>query len=35
MDNLSAHKGEGVRKVIEDRSCELLCLPLYSPDLTI
>jgi DDE superfamily endonuclease len=27
MDNLSAHKGERVRKLIEDRGCELLYLP--------
>jgi transposase len=33
MDNLSAHKGERVRKVIEDRGCQLLYLPPYSPDL--
>ena len=33
MDNLSAHKGERVRKLIEDRRCELLYLPPYSPDL--
>jgi transposase len=33
MDNLSAHKGEKVRKLIEDRRCELLHLPPYSPDL--
>lgn len=33
MDNLSAHKGERVRKVIEDRGCELLFLPPYLPDL--
>ncbi len=33
MDNLSAHKGERVRKLIVDRSCELLYLPPYSPDL--
>ena len=33
MDNLSAHKGERVRKVIEDRGCKLLFLPPYSPDL--
>jgi transposase len=33
MDNLSAHKGERVRKLIGDRSCELLYLPPYSPDL--
>jgi transposase len=33
MDNLSAHKGEMVRKLIKDRGCELLYLPPYSPDL--
>ncbi len=33
MDNLSAHKGEGVRGLIEGRGCELLFLPPYSPDL--
>jgi transposase len=33
MDNLSAHKGERVRELIEARSCELLYLPPYSPDL--
>ena len=33
MDNLSAHKGERVRTLIEDRGCELLYLPPYSPDL--
>ena len=33
MDNLSAHKGQRVRKLIEDRGCELLYLPPYSPDL--
>ncbi len=33
MDNLSAHKGQRVRKVIEDRGCQLLYLPPYSPDL--
>jgi transposase len=33
MDNLSAHKGERVRELIEDRGCELLYLPSYSPDL--
>jgi transposase len=32
MDNLSAHKGERVRELIEDRGCELLYLPSYSPD---
>ena len=33
MDNLSAHKGQRVRKLVEDRGCELLYLPPYSPDL--
>ena len=33
MDNLSAHKGERIRKLIEDRVCELLYLPPYSPDI--
>ena len=33
MDNLFAHKGERVRTLIEDRGCEVLFLPPYSPDL--
>jgi hypothetical protein len=33
MDNLSAHKGERVRGMIEGHGCELLYLPPYSPDL--
>lgn len=33
MDNLSAHKGERVKELIESRGCELLYLPPYSPDL--
>jgi transposase len=33
MDNLSAHKGERVRELIECRGCQLLYLPSYSPDL--
>jgi transposase len=33
MDNLSAHKSEEVRQVIEGRGCEVLFLPPYSPDL--
>jgi transposase len=33
MDNLSAHKGERVREMIEGHNCELLYLPPYSPDL--
>ena len=33
MDNLSLHKGPRVRELIEERDCELLYLPPYSPDL--
>jgi transposase len=33
MDNLSAHKGERVKELIEGRGCELMYLPSYSPDL--
>ncbi len=33
MDNLSSHKGSRVRQLIEERGCELLYLPPYSPDL--
>ncbi len=33
MDNLSAHKGQRVRELIEGRGCQLLYLPSYSPDL--
>ena len=33
MDNLSAHKGERVRELIEERGCELMYLPPYSPNL--
>jgi hypothetical protein len=32
MDNLSAHKGERVRQLIEGEGCELIYLPPYSPD---
>jgi hypothetical protein len=32
MDNLAAHKGARVRELIEERGCELLFLPPYSPD---
>jgi transposase len=32
MDNLSAHKGERIRELIEERGCKLLYLPSYSPD---
>ena len=31
-DNLSAHKGGRVKKIIEGRGCELVYLPPYSPD---
>ena len=33
LDNLSAHKGERVKELIEGRDCEVLYLPPYSPDL--
>jgi transposase len=33
MDNLSAHKQERVRELIEARGCQLQYLPPYSPDL--
>jgi transposase len=33
MDNLSAHKGERVKELIEDKGCEILYLPSYWPDL--
>jgi transposase len=32
LDNLSAHKSERARKLIEERGCQLLFLPPYSPD---
>jgi transposase len=32
VDNLGAHKGERVRKLVEGRGCSLLFLPPYSPD---
>jgi transposase len=32
MDNLTAHKGERVKELIEQQGCELLYLPPYSPD---
>lgn len=32
MDNLSAHKGAGVRDAIEAAGAKLLYLPPYSPD---
>ena len=33
LDNLSAHKVSGIRRLIEARGAELLYLPPYSPDL--
>jgi transposase len=33
MDNLSSHKSPRVRELIEEKGCELLYLPPYSPDL--
>jgi transposase len=33
MDNLPAHKVQGVREAIEGRRARLLYLPPYSPDL--
>ncbi len=32
MDNLTAHKGDRVRELIEGRGAELVYLPPYSPD---
>ncbi len=32
LDNLSAHKGERARKLIEGLGCQLIFLPPYSPD---
>jgi transposase len=32
MDNLTAHKGDRVSELIEERGCDLLYLPPYSPD---
>jgi len=32
MDNLGAHRPKRVRKLIEQRGCELIYLPAYSPD---
>jgi hypothetical protein len=33
LDNLAAHKGERVRRLIEARGCEPRFPPAYSPDL--
>lgn len=32
MDNLGAHRPRRIRELIEERGCELLYLPAYSPD---
>src|SRR5215208_2420040 len=32
MDNLGAHRPKGVRELIEEKGCQLLYLPSYSPD---
>ena len=32
MDNLSAHRPKRIKELIEQRGCELLYLPSYSPD---
>jgi transposase len=34
VDHLSAHQAERLRQAIEDRHCQLLFLPPYSPDCT-
>ena len=34
MDNLGAHKGEGIAAAITARQARLLSLPPYSPDLS-
>ena len=33
VDNLSAHKGDRIRALVEGRGCQLMYLPAYSPDL--
>ena len=32
MDNLAAHKGKKVEHLIQEKGCQLLFLPAYSPD---
>ena len=34
MDNLGAHRPKRVRELVEERGCELIYLPSYSPDLS-
>jgi transposase len=33
MDNLGAHRPRRIRELIEERGCDLIYLPSYSPDL--
>ena len=33
LDNATFHKGETIRKIVEEAGCELWYLPAYSPDL--
>ncbi len=33
MDNLAAHKGQGIKQLTEERGCELMYLLPYYPDL--
>jgi transposase len=33
MDSLTAYKGARMKEMIEERGCQLLYLPAYSPDL--
>jgi transposase len=33
MDNLGAHRPKKIEQIIEQRGCDLLYLPSYSPDL--
>jgi transposase len=33
MDNLGAHRPKRIRELIEQKGCELIYLPSYSPDL--
>ena len=33
MDNISFHKTDKVKKLIESKGCKVMFLPTYSPDL--
>jgi transposase len=33
--HLAAHKGQRIKELIEERGCELVYLPPYSPDLNL